>query len=161
MILLHFLLAIWTGAAALPEDFGPEEIDVSHYPVEHQRTYRDVFLPVFGFLGGPARAINSPIIELDPAAARAQRLRHPELFSQPDLVQVSADGWKREVERIRRRPPCCGACPVLSLQDARALWKFLIYDSQARKTGINAKPFLELRRRLVREFDEKSKERET
>lgn len=50
-----------------PEDLGPAEIDVSSYPGEHQRTYREIFIPVFSFLGDAARAVNSPLIEMDPA----------------------------------------------------------------------------------------------
>lgn len=156
-----FFLAAWAGAAsfqpALPEDLGPAEIDVSGYPPEHQATYRALFVPVFSFLGGTARAVNSPVIELDPAAQEAQRRRHPELFADPALALISTDGWKREVDRIRRRPPCCGACPVLSLEDARALWRFLAYDSRVRKTGDSARPFLELRRRLIQKFKEEGK----
>lgn len=64
------------------------------------------------------------------------------------MARPSRDAWKRRVEDIRRRPPCCGACPVLTRQDARALWRFLVYDSLARKTGSRARS----RRALLERF---------
>lgn len=114
--------------AEFPEDLGPAVIDVSSYPAEHRKTYKDIFLPVYGFLrGGPARALNSPL--------------------------VASDEWRREVMRVKNRPPCCGACPILSMADARALWRFLAYDSQRRKAGASAAAWAEHRRRLTERFN--------
>lgn len=110
-----------------PEDLGPAVIDVSGYPPEHQRVYREVFLPVYALLeGGPARAINSPLLD--------------------------QDDWRREVLRVKTRPPCCGACPVLSRADAQALWRFFVYDSLRRKTGPAAAAWAAERRDLIRRF---------
>lgn len=139
--------------AGLPEDLGPAEIDVSSYPREYRETYRRIFLPVARFMGGPARLLNSPLIELDPGLEEAQRARRPELFSDPRVALVSRDGWRRRVDEFRRRPPCCGACPVLSLKDAQALWRFLVYDSIARKTGPRAGAWLRHRRALLERFE--------
>lgn len=117
-----------SGPPERPEDLGPAAIDVSGYPPEHRRVYRDVFLPVYALLeGGPARAINSPLIE--------------------------ADDWRREVLRVKTRPPCCGACPVLSRADAQGLWSFFVYDSLRRKTGPAAAAWAAERRDLIRRFD--------
>jgi len=136
-----------------PEDMGPAVIDVSGYPPEYQETYRKIFQPVYKFLrGGPARALNSPLIELDAQGERVLRREHPELFSDPRLAQVSADAWRREVARVKNRPPCCGACPILSREDAVKLWRFLAYDSLRRKTGPNAASWAAQRRRLLERF---------
>lgn len=138
-----------------PADLGPAVIDVSDYPAEHQKTYNELFLHVYSFLrGGPARAINSPLLELDPQGEQSLRRDHPELFADPRLVEVSAEAWRREIMRVKNRPPCCGACPVLTKDDARALWKFLAYDSVRRKTGANAAAWAEHRRRLIERFEE-------
>lgn len=132
---LGLLLALSASAGAppakgppeFPEDLGPASLDVSSYPAEYRKTYDEIFLPVYGFLrGGPARALNSPLI--------------------------TSGEWRKEVMRVKNRPPCCGACPVLSMADARALWRFLAYDSQRRKTGPNAAAWAEHRRRLTERF---------
>ncbi|MBI4051988.1 MAG: hypothetical protein HY400_05740 [Elusimicrobia bacterium] len=109
-----------------PEDMGPAAIDVSNYPLKYQNTYREIFLPVFNFLGETARTVNSP--------------------------ETSSSSWKKEVERIHRRPPCCGACPVLSRKQAKELWEFLVYDSVVRKTGPNALAWAQHRENLLERF---------
>lgn len=138
-----------------PEDLGPSVIDVSSYPDEYQKTYREIFIKVFSFLGGTARAVNSPIIELDSHLEAQERRDHPELFTDPKLAEISPDGWKKRVEEIYRRPACCGACPVLSRKKARALWRFMVYDSIRRKTGPQAKAWLTQRSELLKEFDKR------
>jgi hypothetical protein len=144
----------YTHVAEAPEDLGAAAIDVSDYPPEHRKTYRDIFLPVYGFLkGGPARAINSPLIEIDPQGESALRREYPELFADPRLAQPAADAWRKEVMRVKNRPPCCGACPVLSMKDARALWAFLAYDSLRRKTGPQAAAWAAYRRDLLTRFE--------
>lgn len=140
--------------AELPEDLGPAEIDVSSYPPEHQKTYRELFLHVYGFLrGGPARALNSPVLEIDPAGEAALRREHPELFAEPGLIEAGPDLWRKEVMRVKNRPPCCGACPVLDMEEAKALWRFLAYDSLRRKTGANAEAWASRRRALIERFN--------
>lgn len=137
-----------------PEDLGPAVIDVSAYPAEHQKTYREIFLPLYASQrGGAARAVNSALIELDPQGEQALRREHPELFGDSRLAAVAPDAWRREVLRLKNRPPCCGACPVLSKADAQALWHFLAYDSLQRKTGPAAASWAEHRRRLIERFE--------
>ena len=145
--------------ALYPEDLGPADIDVSSYPAELQAAYRDIFVPVFSFLCGTARIVNSPVIELDPAAAAELRRSEPGLFEDPRVAAVSADGWKRKVKEVRDRPPCCGACPVLSSTDAKALYKFLVYDSRVRKTGARGAGWLRQRRELLERFKKEHPER--
>lgn len=139
--LLGLLLAVSAAASGLnkalppelPEDLGPAVIDVSSYPAEQQETYNKIFLPVYGFLrGGPARALNSPLI--------------------------TSDEWRREVARVKNRPPCCGACPIISREDAIKLWKFFVYDSERRKTGANAAAWAEHRRELQERYNAVLKE---
>jgi len=137
------------------EDLGPSTIDVSSYPEEYQKTYREIFVPVFGFLGGTARAVNSPIIEMAPELQAVERRQHPELWD-VGVADISTDGWKRRATEILHRPACCGACPVLTIEKARALWRFLVYDSLQRKTGANASAWAAQRRELLRRFKERA-----
>lgn len=162
LIALTTLLPLYAEAAAAPssplevvEDLGPAEIDVSTYPPEQQRVYRDIFLPVYGFIrGGPARVISSPLVEIDAAGEDAERRAHPAIASDPRLVAYTRGGWRAEVLHLKNRPRCCGACPVLTRADAEALRRFLVYDSLRRKTGAAAEPWADRRRELIRRFEE-------
>jgi hypothetical protein len=145
-------------APTSPEDLGPETIDVSSYPEEYRKTYEKIFVPTFQFLGGMAKAVNSPIIELDPRLETAERREHPELFSDPAVARISADGWRKRVEEIYKRPICCNVCPRLDRAQAKDLWKFLVYDSLHRKTGQNARSWVMFRKSLLERFNEGKKE---
>lgn len=137
----------------VPADLGSAVIDVSGYPAEYQETYHKIFLTAYGYVrGGAARAANSPLIELDPQGEAVLRRDHPELFADPRLAEVGAGVWRREVMRVKNRPPCCGACPILSMAEARELWRFLVYDSVRRKTGPNAAAWAAHRRDLIERF---------
>ncbi|MDD5303106.1 MAG: hypothetical protein PHS14_08340 [Elusimicrobia bacterium] len=138
-----------------PEDLGPTAIDVSAYPPEQQRAYQDIFLPVYAVIrGGAARAINSPLIEIDAAGEAAERRAHPEIAGDPRLVSYTRGGWRSEVLHVKNRPRCCGACPFLTRADAEALRHFLVYDSLRRKTGAAAGRWAVQRRDLIRRFAE-------
>lgn len=144
----------------LPEDIGPAVLDVSSYPQEQQRTYEEVLLPVYKNLrGGPARVLNSPVVEIDPAGEEAERKAHPTLYAESILLAPSRDGWRMEVIRIKTKPPCCGACPILSKEDAQRLWRFLVYDSLRRKTGPAAESWAAHRKELVRRFAASNQEK--
>ena len=141
------------GPPEFPEDLGPAAIDVSGYPPEQQSVYQKIFLPVYSVLrGGPARALNSPLIEIDAAGEEAERRAHPGVAADPQLALYTRDGWRHEVLTVKNRPPCCGACPLLTRADAEALRSFLVYDSLRRKTGAAAEAWAAQRRELIRRF---------
>ena len=146
-------------AILYPEDLGPATIDITNYPPRYQKIYQDILKPMLGSFGGPARLFNSPIIELNSEQERAERRSNPRLFSDSLIAQPSAKGWKKRVEEIRLRPPCCGACAVLTRENAKQLWEFLVYDSLARKTGKNAQDWIRHREALVERFQREYSER--
>lgn len=160
LFLLGILSSLTLGVRAetaklleTPEDLGPATIDVSSYPPEFQKTYYDLFVPLFGFLrGGAARALNSPLLEVSAQQEAALRREAPGLFEDSGVLRAGPDVWRKEVARIRDRPRCCGACPTLTTEDARALWRFLVYDSLQRKTGPAARSWIAHRRSLLRRF---------
>lgn len=148
------------AAPEVPEDLGPAAIDVSTYPQEQQRVYHDIFLPVYAFIrGGAARAVNSPLIEIDAAGEEAERRAHPAIAGDPLLADYTRGGWRSEVLRLKNRPRCCGACPILTRADAEALRHFFVYDSLRRKTGASAEAWAVRRREMIRRFDELQKEK--
>ena len=148
------------GPPEFPEDLGPAAIDVSGYPAEQQRVYQKILLPVYAVLrGGAARALNSPLIEIDAAGEEAERRAHPDIAADPQLARYTRDGWRTEVLHVKNRPPCCGACPILARADAEALRRFFVYDSLRRKTGAAAEAWAAQRRELIRRFAEFQKEK--
>ena len=150
------------GPPEFPEDLGPAAVDVSGYPPEQQTVYTKIFLPVYAVLrGGPARALNSPLIEIDAAGEAAERRAHPEIAGDSRLVIYTSAGWRSEVLRVKNRPPCCGACPILTRADAEALRRFFVYDSLKRKTGSAAEAWGSQRRDLIRRFADLQKEKKS
>ena len=137
----------------VPEDLGAATIDASSYPAEFQETYRKIFVPAFKQWGTAARAINSPIVELDETTERSERLAHPGLFADSRIAEPTRNGWKKYVEGLYRKPACCGACPTLTLEQARALRRFLVYDSLVRKTGPRADAWIAHRKDLITRFE--------
>lgn len=148
------------GPPELPDDLGPAAIDVSGYPPEQQRVYRELFLPIYKEQrGGAARALNSPLVEIDAPGEEAERRAHPAIAADPLLVSYTRGGWRAEVLRMKNRPPCCGACPILTRADGEALRHFFVYDSIRRKTGAAAETWAAQRRDLIRRFAEIQKEK--
>ena len=140
-------------APKAPEDLGPAEIDVSDYPEEYRNTYQKIFLPAFKRWGSAAHVLNSPIIEMDEATERTERAAHPQLFADSRIALPSRDGWKKYMQGLLNKPACCGACPTLTLEQARAVRSFLVYDSLRRKTGANTDAWIRHRRELVDRFE--------
>ena len=109
-------------------DLGPETIDVSSYPADMQAGYKK-FEAKCAFCHSAARTVNSEF--------------------------VTAEEWNHYIKRMWQRPPCCNLCPVISKADAKAIWKFLTYDSQIRKTGPKAEAWQKHRQALLAEFKAK------
>jgi hypothetical protein len=124
-------------AVLLPSDLGATVIDVADYPAEHQRTYRELFLPKCGFCHTTARAVNAAFLEVSPSHLAKYRATDPPTES-PDGIMASPTIWKDYVTRMWHRPPCCNRCPVFTRAEAIRLWQFLAYDSLRRKTGPRA-----------------------
>ncbi len=129
------LASLSWGGERVPEyanDLGPETIDVSSYPPEMQESYKLLQAKCVR-CHGAARAINSELTD--------------------------AKDWARYIKRMQMRPPCCNVCPVISLSDAKAIWRFLSYDSQVRKTGPNALSWEKHRLSLLQAYREKFPEK--
>jgi mono/diheme cytochrome c family protein len=117
-------------SAVFYADLGPEEIDVSSYPVEQQKNYR-LFLSACSQCHTPARAINSPV--------------------------ASKESWRSYVSEMRMHDKFSGSSE-LSEEKARAVIDFLAYDGLRRKIEKRAE-FDALSRRLQRRYWETIEER--
>ena len=134
LLTLSLLIPAMAGMAfaeQIPDyanDLGPSTIDVSQYPSDLRQGYK-LMEAKCTRCHTVARAINSEI--------------------------VNAKDWTRYMNRMRLRPPCCNKCPVITRNDAKAIYQFLVYDSQTRKTGPQAVAWEAFRKQLLKEYQQK------
>lgn len=140
-------------------DMGPAEIDVSDYPPRMQTLYRSNFQKNCSVCHTPARALNSEFLEIDGSALEELRRSHPAWLADPWVLKAGKDIWKKYVKQMKMRPPCCGACPVMTLSESRDIWEFLVYDSIHRKTGVLGASWQKERRALLKKFSEQYPEK--
>ncbi len=159
MVVCILWLGGWAGPAWAQErpircaaDLGTTSIDVSDYPVEHQRAYREQFVPKCNICHSTARALAAPLVELAPAELRAFEAGRPGQAADPEVLRAGTDVWKKYLHRMWKRPPCCDVCPVFTREDITAIWKFLVYDSRRRKTGPGLAGWVAYRRGLIAEY---------
>jgi hypothetical protein len=134
-----------------PSDLGPAKVDVSGYPMQMQRIYRELLPGKCMACHSLARALNSPIAELSAEEEAAERAAHPELF-QEGILKAGPESWSIYIKRMFMRPPCCGSCGVWTREDIRQVHRFLKYDSLRRKTGAAAPAWIALRKGLLADF---------
>lgn len=143
-------------ASPYANDLGPEAIDVSAYPPEHQRTYKELFAQRCARCHSPARPLNSQFIEPEgkgegKAAKIAEwKQSDPDLFKDKNIWQIETNVWERYVKRMMAKPGCNIAPP-----EGKAIWKFLVYDSNRRKLGANKAKWAAHRQRLLADFKAK------
>lgn len=139
--------------APFANDLGPADIDVSKYPAEHQKTYKEL-LPKCSKCHSVARVLNSQFVELSAPDLEAEKKTNPDILKDPALIQVEAEIWKRYVKRMMAKPGCDIAPP-----DGKAIWQFLAYDGKKRKTGKNFAAWKAQRLKLLEQFKSKYPER--
>jgi hypothetical protein len=144
-------------------DLGPASIDVSTYPEELQKTYRELLLVKCQRCHTASRPLNSQYVEpYGPKAEQAGKVErwrreHPEMF-QDSLVwkieparNASPGVWQRYVLAMASKP---GA--NIQPREAKRIWEFLTYDSEQRKTGAKAATWAAHRRQLLQQFKEQN-----
>lgn len=150
-------------------DFGPEQIDVTSYPAELQKTYREMLQTPGKKCSSchtAARPLNSQFVEPSgpkeghQAKIAAWKASNPEIFNDKLVWQVegkSASGpgiWERYVKKMMAKPGC-----NISPAEGKQIWAFLTYDSEKRKTGANATKWAEQRKKLLADFKAKHPDR--
>lgn len=117
-------------------DLGPDTLDAAvlkGYPAEVKKGY-DLMVVKCARCHTAARPLNSRFVEPDApkdkrgAVIAGWRKTTPELFKEPAVWQVEENIWQRYVKRMQSKPGC-----ALSNDEAKAIWKFLVYDSNERK----------------------------
>jgi len=143
-------------------DLGPSKIDVSSYPPEMQKTYNGILQVRCARCHTPSRPLNSQYTEVKgtkeekPAKLAALKKSDPELFAPENkyIWQVETDVWQRYVKRMMAKPGC-----NIANEEGKAVWKFLVYDSNKRKLGANKAAWKAHRQKLLAEFKEKYPQR--
>lgn len=143
-------LVVSTGAVGLyPNDFGPDEIDVSDYPKAMRATYH-VFKFKCAACHTIARPMNSQFLELGADEIAQLKKDDPQALADDRVLMADETIWKRYVKRMMGKP----GCPVKK-EDGKPIWEFLVYDAKIRKTGANAAAWRKHRKHLLHEFAEK------
>ncbi len=141
----------------LANDLGPKKLDVTSYPPEIQKGYQ-VMMTACAKCHNPHRAFNAQFVqpegktEAQNAAIAKLKESNPELFSDKNVWKIEANIWKRFVRRMMAKP---GA--EISKEDAKQIYKFLVFDSNARKLK-KQKQWTTDRKKMLAEFKEKDPE---
>jgi mono/diheme cytochrome c family protein len=137
-------------------DLGPDKIDVSSYPAEHQKAYKEVLQVKCAKCHTASRPLNSQFVEpLGKSAEKdakiaAWKKSDPDLFSNKNIWQVESNIWQRYVKRMMSKPGC-----DISEAEGKLVWGFLVYDSNQRKLGKNKAAWKAHRAKLLADFKAK------
>jgi len=141
-----------------PNDFGPDTIDVSAYPKNHQDGYKLLKVRC-AQCHSAARPLNSRFVEPDVAKDKKEaavadlKKSQPDLFKDGSSWQVEASIWERYVKRMMAKPGC-----KIEKAEGKKIWEFLVYDGK-RKIGANAAKWKAHRQKLIDELKTKKPER--
>ena len=67
--------------------------------------------------------------------------------------------WILCIKRVKMKPPCCGACKLLTQEDAKGLWEYLTSNSPEKRSGKNQALWKEHQEKLLEEFKQLNPER--
>jgi mono/diheme cytochrome c family protein len=144
-------------------DLGPDEIPkdvLAAYPKEHQDAYKNVLKGKCAKCHSASRPINSQFFEpagkKEEKAAKVAALKKsdPDMFADKNVWQVEADIWQRYVKRMMSKPGC-----GITSEEGKAVWGFLVYDSNQRKVGKNKAAWKAHRTKLLADFKAQYPER--
>jgi len=132
-----------------PNDFGPDKVDASKYGAEEQQGYK-LLLDKCSRCHTPSRPLNSQFLQLKADEQAKAKASNPEIFKDKKVWQVEDAIWQRYVKRMMAKPGC-----AINEADGKKIFRFLVADSKARKTGANAKSWAGHRGKLLSDFKAK------
>ncbi len=141
--------------APYANDFGEAEVDERRVPDSVKKGYQ-LLKSRCAQCHTPARPLNAQYIEVD-AAFRDQLLhKHPELFTDPNLLWPDVDLWRRLVKRMAAKPGS-----NIASDDAKEIYTFLVwlYKDRIGPQGEHAEAWRDHRRKLLEDFKKKYPER--
>mgnify|MGYP001603171058 CR=1 FL=1 len=137
-------------------DFGPDKLDVSGYPKEHQEGYSLAVIKCAKCHSG-SRLLNSQFVEPmgKDSVERGKKIDEwkkadPAMFKEKNVWQPEGDIWQRYVKRMMAKPGC-----EISKEEGKKIWNFLVYDSNQRKIGAKKVDWEKHRKKLLEDFKAK------
>lgn len=147
-------------ASPYANDLGPATIDISAYPADMQKAYKEVLQVKCAKCHTPSRPLNSQFLEPmgskpeKEAKIASMKKSDPDMFASKNVWQPEADIWQRYVKRMMSKPGC-----GITEAEGKAVYQFLRYDSNQRKTGKNKAAWKAHREKLLADFKVKYPER--
>lgn len=141
-------------------DLGPASVDVSSYPPELQAAYKNVLLVKCSKCHTASRPLNSQFFEVEgkkeekAGKLAALQKSNADMFSNKNVWQVETDIWQRYVRRMMAKPGC-----EITPDEGKAVYRFLVHDSNVRKAGKNKAAWKAHREKLLADFKAKYPER--
>lgn len=144
-------------------DLGPDKLPaevLASYPKDLQDAYKNVLLVKCAKCHTPSRPLNSQFLE--PMGSKAEKdakitawkSSNADMFKDKNVWQPESDIWQRYVKRMMSKPGC-----GISEAEGKAVYNFLRYDSNQRKTGKNKESWRAHRTKLLNDFKAKHPER--
>ena len=175
-LLFSMSVAGWAGAKEDPDkvkalanpyanDLGPADVDTTGYPKDALAGYK-LLKEKCTKCHEARRPLNAQFLELKTAEdVKAFKKLAGAAASDDKLYIVDAPGpdnndngvWKRYVKRMSSKP----GCELKESNDRKAIYTFLLHDSQVRKTGANIEKWVKHRQDLLKQFKEKNPKRYT
>lgn len=126
-------------------DLGPATLDVSAYPPEVQQGYR-LMRERCAQCHTAARPLNAEFVEVKPEGLETLQ-QDRALFSNQRLWRIEPGVWERYVKRMMNKAGC-NTTP----EEAKQIWRFLVYDSKTRKLGPAREAWKKHRQELLERF---------
>lgn len=131
-------------------DLGPADIETSKYPKE--------ILIGYGLMKEKctkchttSRPLNAQFVELKGAELTAFLKQAGDHGKNENVYKADDAIWKRYVKRMAAKP----GCELEKTDDQKNIYKFLVHDSKARKTGDQMEKWVKHRKGLLAQFKEK------
>ncbi len=131
-------------------DLGPAEVDISGYPKELAAGYK-LMKDKCTKCHTTSRPLNAQFVELKKDEMATFMKAAGAHAKNENLYKVDDGVWKRYVKRMASKP----GCELSKTDDQKEIYKFLVHDSKARKTGDKIETWVKHRKDLLTQFKEK------
>lgn len=75
------------------------------------------------------------------------------------LTEADKKNWLVCIKKVKMKPPCCGACRIITNDEAKSIWNYLTRTTENHKSEKDFEAWLAHKKRLLEEFKKLSPER--